>query len=97
MANQYPQPQLQAPYAPSVDPASAQYNQEQANRAAYAALTAVTRVKVTDFDVPFGSLVVFLVKVAIAAIPAALILSMIFGTISFVFAAIFGASLSRLF
>lgn len=32
------------------------------------------RVVVTDFDMPFGRMVVFMVKVAIASIPAAMII-----------------------
>ncbi|MGO9018059.1 MAG: hypothetical protein ACLQVJ_06870 [Syntrophobacteraceae bacterium] len=42
------------------------------------------RVVVTDFDMPFGSMVKLMVKWAIASIPAAIIL-MIFGTIAFSF------------
>lgn len=36
-----------------------------------------TRVRVVDLDIPFGRLVLLLVKVAIAAIPAALIVGAI--------------------
>ena len=35
-------------------------------------------VKVSDFDMPFGSMVVFMVKWAIASIPAILILMVLF-------------------
>jgi hypothetical protein len=95
MANQYPPQQPQAAYASGSE--AAQYHQALAAQAHYAAATAVTRVKVTDFDVPFGSLVVFLVKFAIAAIPAGLILSIIFGTVFGLLGGIFGAGLMRLF
>jgi len=47
----------------------------------------MTRVSVTDINMPFGSMVVFMVKWALAAIPAALILVVIF----FVAGAVFGA------
>lgn len=36
--------------------------------------TAPSKVTVVDFDMSFGKMVVFLVKLAIAAIPAAIIL-----------------------
>ena len=35
-------------------------------------------VVVTDFDMPFGSLVGFMVKAAIAAIPAAIIIAIVY-------------------
>ena len=35
------------------------------------------RVIVTDFDMSFGNMITFMVKLAIAAIPAALILAML--------------------
>ncbi len=40
------------------------------------------RVVVTDFDMPFGSMVKLMVKWAVASIPAAIIL-VILGTIAF--------------
>jgi hypothetical protein len=36
-----------------------------------------SKVVVTDFDIPFGNLVLLMVKFAIAAIPAAIILSVL--------------------
>ena len=41
-----------------------------------------TEVVVTNIKMPFGSMVVFMVKLAIATIPAAIILSAV-GTITF--------------
>lgn len=37
----------------------------------------VTRVVVTDFDMPFGSMVMFMVKWALASIPAFLVLGLV--------------------
>lgn len=48
------------------------------------------RVVVTDIDIPFGSMVTFLVKGAIAVIPAAIILAILGAFLTFVFPAIFG-------
>ncbi len=89
MANQHPPQQPQVNYASGSD--AAHYHQAQAAQAHYAAAAAVTRVKVTDFDMPFGSLVFFLVKFAIAAVPAGLILAMIYGTLWALVGAVFGA------
>ena len=44
-----------------------------------------TPVKVLDVDMAFGTMVWFMIKVAIAAIPAALALAAIFGILSAVF------------
>lgn len=54
-----------------------------------------TRVVVTDFDMPFGRMVVFMVKVAIASIPAALI---IFGLMALIagILGVFGVVLSTI-
>ena len=38
----------------------------------------VSRVKITDIKMPFGSMVVFMIKWAIASIPAIIILWMLF-------------------
>ncbi len=38
-----------------------------------------TRVVVTDFDMPFSSLVNFMVKVALASIPASIVVAIIYG------------------
>ena len=43
-----------------------------------------SKVVVTDFAIPFGSLVILLVKLALAAIPAIIILVMILVPVSFV-------------
>jgi hypothetical protein len=43
-----------------------------------------TRVVISDFDMPFWSLVGFMIKVAIASIPAAIIVSIISFIIVFV-------------
>jgi hypothetical protein len=50
------------------------------------------RVTVVDLRIPFFRLVFFFVKVALAAIPAAIILSIIAFVVSAVFWAIFGGS-----
>lgn len=49
-----------------------------------------TRVKLTDIDVPFGRLVFFFVKAALAAIPAAIILMFMLMFVGFLVSAIFG-------
>ncbi len=49
-----------------------------------------TRVRLIDIDVPFGRLVFFFVKAALAAIPAGIILMLILMFIGFLFSAIFG-------
>ncbi|WP_295406857.1 hypothetical protein [uncultured Thiocystis sp.] len=52
-----------------------------------------TQVTVVDIQMPFWSMVVFLVKVAIASIPAVIILS-ILGTIFFaIMTALFGVGM----
>lgn len=43
-----------------------------------ASTTDVSRVEITDVKMPFGSMVVFMVKWAIASIPAIIILWMLF-------------------
>lgn len=49
------------------------------------------RVTLTDIDVPFGRLVFFFVKAALAAIPAAIIVMVILMFMGFLLSAIFGA------
>jgi hypothetical protein len=49
-----------------------------------------TRVRLIDIDVPFGRLVFFFVKAALAAIPAALIVMFILMLIAFLMRGIFG-------
>jgi hypothetical protein len=46
-------------------------------------------VIVTDIQIPFISMVILMVKMAIASIPALIILSMIGGLFSLVFASLF--------
>lgn len=55
------------------------------------------RVVVTDFDMPFWSMAGFMVKVALAAIPAALILAIGVGMISVVLTMLFGAGAGSVF
>lgn len=52
------------------------------------------RVDLVDIDIPFWSLFLFLVKLSVAAIPASIILGMIFFILSLLFGGIFGV-LSR--
>jgi hypothetical protein len=49
------------------------------------------KVVITDIDIPFGSMVNFMVKGAIAVIPAVIILAILGGIITVIFAAIFGS------
>lgn len=51
---------------------------------------AAQSVVVTDFDMPFGSMVTFMVKWAIAAIPAVIILFLLGMMLGVVFGGIFG-------
>ena len=47
-------------------------------------------VTIVDIKMPFGSMVVFMVKTAIAAIPAVIILALIFALLGAIFGGIFG-------
>jgi hypothetical protein len=49
-----------------------------------------SEVTITDVKMPFGSMVVFMVKAAIASIPAVIILTIIYGVVAFMMAGIFG-------
>jgi len=49
-------------------------------------------VKIEDINMPFWSLVGFLIKISIAAIPATIIMSLIFSLIMLVLAIITGVS-----
>jgi hypothetical protein len=49
-----------------------------------------SEVTITDIKMPFGSMVVFMVKAAIASIPAVIILTIIYGVVAFMMAGIFG-------
>ncbi len=48
-----------------------------------------SEVTIVDVKMPFGSMVVFMVKAAIAAIPAVIILAIIFALLGAVFSGIF--------
>ena len=54
------------------------------------------RVVVTDIEMEFLSMVLFMIKWVFASIPAVIFLSMIFGVIAFVFAMVFGIGLGAL-
>ena len=47
-------------------------------------------VKITDFDMPFGSMVSFMIKWVLASIPAIIILFIIGTVMSIIFISIFG-------
>lgn len=55
----------------------------------------INEVSIVDIRMPFLSMVVFMVKAAIASIPAFIILSIIFGIISAVFGGLFGGMMWR--
>ncbi|CRI63862.1 hypothetical protein [Thiocapsa roseopersicina] len=48
------------------------------------------RVTVVDIQMPFWSMVAFMVKAAIASIPAIIILSILFAIVMAIFTAMFG-------
>ncbi|WP_029407839.1 hypothetical protein [Thiomicrorhabdus sp. Milos-T2] len=50
----------------------------------------VNEVKITDIKMPFWSMVMFMVKVSIASIPAIIILWVIFTLLAAIFSGIFG-------
>ena len=50
----------------------------------------VNRVSIVDIKMPFWSMVVFMVKAALASIPAVIILAFIFSIFSGIFGGIFG-------
>lgn len=45
---------------------------------------------ITDIDIPFGRLIVIFIKFGLAAIPAAIVISIIATLVGFVLSAIFG-------
>lgn len=51
-----------------------------------------SNVVVTDIKMPFLSMVIFMVKWAVAAIPAIIILSILFGIIAALFGGCFGGA-----
>ncbi len=48
------------------------------------------QVTITDFDIPFGRLVTIFIKVGLAAIPAAIVVSIIMAFVFAILGAIFG-------
>jgi hypothetical protein len=52
-----------------------------------------THVTITKLDIPFGNLVWFLVKVSFAAIPAGIVVTIVWGVLASVLAGMFGARL----
>jgi hypothetical protein len=48
------------------------------------------RTTLTDIDIPFGRLIVIFIKFGLAAIPAAIVISIIFMLIGIVISALFG-------
>ena len=50
----------------------------------------LNEVKITDIKMPFWSMVMFMVKAAIASIPAIIILWIIFAVLAAIFGGIFG-------
>ena len=54
-----------------------------------------SEVTIVDVKMPFGSMVVFMVKTAIAAIPAVIILMVIFTVLGLIFGGVF-AGLGRM-
>lgn len=53
--------------------------------------TPTTRTTITDIDIPFTRLIAFFVKATLAAIPATIILMLIFLVIAMILGALFGA------
>lgn len=53
-------------------------------------LAAKPRTTITDIDIPFGRLIVIFIKFGLAAIPAAIVVSIIVTLIGVVLSAIFG-------
>jgi hypothetical protein len=54
--------------------------------------TALSHVKIDDVNMPFGSLIGFLIKVALASIPAMIILSIIYFLIAAIISVVFGVA-----
>lgn len=53
------------------------------------------RIAIADIDIPFWRIVAILIKWTIAAIPAAIIVSIIFGIIAFLATLLFGGMMGR--
>jgi hypothetical protein len=59
-------------------------------------ITDRARVKVVDIDMPFGSMVVFMVKWSLASIPAFIILTIFFSVLFGILEAMFSGIITRL-
>jgi hypothetical protein len=59
--------------------------------------TSLNSVVIVDFDLPFTSMVRLLVKIALASIPAIIILSLIFGFLFILFGSVFIGLINQLF
>ena len=59
-------------------------------------MTDERRVVVTDVDMPFGSMVQFMVKWALASIPAAIILMIVFAILGTIFGGAFASCVGML-
>jgi hypothetical protein len=53
------------------------------------------RVAIADLDIPFWRMVAIMIKWTFAAIPAVIIVSLIFGIIGAVFGALFGGMMGK--
>jgi len=51
------------------------------------------RTVLTDIDIPFGRLVAIFIKLGLAAIPAAIVVAIVWGIIVLMLTAIFGAGM----
>ena len=83
-----PDPKGASPVAPAVTPQALQPTPApgtEANPYQPAPSAPPSRVAVVDFDVPFWSLVVFLVKLSVASIPAAIILYLVWVALAITF------------
>ena len=55
----------------------------------------VTEVSIIDIKMPFWSMVVFLIKLALASIPAFIVLGIIFSILGALFGGMFGMGMGR--
>ena len=63
--------------------------QEQEEKALYKSVRIKGGVDINSFDMPFGDMVIFMVKWALASIPAFIILFIIFGILFLIFGSLF--------
>jgi hypothetical protein len=73
--------------------ADARVHREQSMADMQPTQTPAQRNVITDIDIPFGRLIVIFVKFGLAAIPAAIIIAIIWALIAVVLTAIFGAGM----